>query len=533
MKNRLIKAITLSFLAVAGLASCGVGGKSFSMSEDKITMEQYQEYALDLDLHNLEAGDIDYAISDYSIASVADGVVTSKATGRATITASYGSQSYSCSLVVTGAKTGRALFTSQGSLTLEVGESQKIDVELREAGEVVEGAEIVFESSLPDAIEVSQDGLIQGKARGNGIISAYCVYRGQRLTKDIPVSVKKRTHAASDLSFMDDDHAGSSLTLYNGDAESLGFAEEEKVYRLHSEGGYPSRIFDSNAIDGNGPKADRLAFRIRFDAEPSDGTAFYLSESRRWEGNASLLTSNTGFLFYDYRGRPAESFRLSKTYLIVINLRKIGQAEAKDLGFAFLGAADAYVGGAVLGSEDYINETYGLTPPEELPDLNYVYAETGEGLELGVEPIEAFSPYWIGYSSGTSGDWDDSIYSQRIAIGGVNYATYREYAYLEMGVIFTDVDFRSIAVWTGGYALFVSPTMAITSTETSTILEDDLTIYQGGEAQETGTAFQANVPYVFKIRIQKDNLENEAFGIAANSATKDPIYLGDPNLTRF
>jgi len=535
MKNKNAILVSLGLLGLALSPSCSSSkSKDFSLEEQNVTMEQYQERPLKMHLQGLAASDLTYRTSDYSVASVNDGLLTSKSTGRATITVSYGEKSYSCSLVVTANRTGRALVAETDALSLLPGETKQLSISLKEAGQIVEGAHIVYESSLPEAIEVDENGLITAKKRGSGIVSAYCQYHGQNLTKDISVSVKEYAHQKASLAFMDATHSGSTLTPYEGDdKEDLGFAAGEDVYVLDSAGGYASRIFDASAFQNGTAIADCFAFRIRFEQAPTSGTSFYRSENRYWEGNEELLTSNTAFTFYDYRGRPVESLRLSKAYLCVINLRKISETDPLAMGFTFNGEARAYVGGAIFGSEDYLQDTYSLTPPEELPDLSYVYPENGSGLEVGTDTLPGIDKYWISYSSGTSAAWDDSIFENRVAIGGVTYAKYREYAFMQMDVIFTSVAFRSLAIWTGGYALMVSPNLVVTSSETETLESNDLIVSQGNNVVNQGTALQANEVYTFKIRIQKKNYENVAFGLSVNSQTKDPVYFANPNLTKF
>lgn len=44
---------------------------------------------------------------------------------------------------------------------------------------------------------------------------------------------------------------------------------------------------------------------------------------------------------------------------------------------------------------------------------------------------------------------------------------------------------------------------------------------------------KVNKVYTFRIRIQRDNLENVAFGLSVNSATADPVYLANPAFTDY
>ena len=54
-----------------------------------------------------------------------------------------------------------------------------------------------------------------------------------------------------------------------------------------------------------------------------------------------------------------------------------------------------------------------------------------------------------------------------------------------------------------------------------------------GEEDVTGTPLKVNKVYTFRIRIERDNLENVAFGRSVNSATADPVYLANPAFTDY
>lgn len=521
-------AVALSMGALLGGCSLNQT-KSFVLKDTSIQMEQYQEYTLQADLQNLTLQDVSWSTSEYSVASVKDGVVTSLATGRATISASYGGKSYSCALLVTATKVGRALSVSSSSFSLKTGEEATLTAVLKENG-AEKSASIVYESSKPEIASVDSSGKITALARGNAVISAFCVYEGQTFTKDVPVAVKEFKEKEIALSFMDASHPSSSLAPYEGDGTALGFDDGESVVTYTSAGDYASRIFASEAYTDGKATYDRLAFRIKFSEAPANGTAFYVNGTKKILTNAALVSQSTGFVFYDYRGRVADYLRLGKVYLAVVNLNKFSPTDATTMGFAFLQGTTAYLGKSYLASEDALVERFSLSEPEELPSLNFVYAETMTGLDAGVEKREDLDPYWVGHSSGTSASWDEAIWNERVTIGGIDYATYRNYAYYGMDLVFTNVDFREIIIWTGGYALRLKQGMVITSIN-GTYQEGDLFVYQNDVPLAFGTSFEVNKVYSFKIRIQKDNLENVSFGLSVNSASKDPIYFGNPLLS--
>lgn len=249
------------------------------------------------------------------------------------------------------------------------------------------------------------------------------------------------------------------------------------------------------------------------------------------------MTQDNCFLFYDGERKIAKSFDAAVLYTVVVNLKKAGNGVEKDgqkvyeYGFAFNAPATAYVGGAVLCSEDYFIDAYGFEPAQELPELNYIFAETGGGLDVGVAELDEFDKYWVTYSSGTSGAWDNAIWADRVAIGGVTFSNYRKYSYMRMDIMFTDVGFREIMIWTGGVAIKYSPQGIASSTE-GEVGEDDIRVYSG-EEDVTGAPLKVNKVYTFRIRIQRDNLENVAFGLSVNSATADPVYLANPAFTDY
>ena len=125
--------IVLSF----GFVGCtpadpGTGGPtnppSITLNKTERSMEIYSTYQLEATTENLEGVQIVWTSTDSSVASVDNnGLVTAKTDGVATITATAGEVSASCSIVVTNSHAVPQLLLNQPSLmTLPIGESFSI-----------------------------------------------------------------------------------------------------------------------------------------------------------------------------------------------------------------------------------------------------------------------------------------------------------------------------------------------------------------------------------------------------------------------
>lgn len=537
-KIRKILLLTALFFPFTSCESNASKNATFEVLESNIQMQRYEEYTIKTNIKNVDESQIKWSSSSLKVCSVKNGVITSLSTGRATITAKYKDSVYTTQVLVLANTTGRVLTVSQSNIVLNLGDETTITSTLKENGEAKD-AYIVYESSLPDVISVSSNGVIKALKRGGAIVSAYTVYKGQTFTKDIKVQSVSISSKATSFTLEDKNHTNTSLELVTNN-EELGFKGDELVYKYETNGGFTSRLFAENAYVNNSATADRLIFNIKFTEIPKKGTSLYLgyNENKAVKSNENLITSSSALLFYDYKGRIADYVRTSKIYTVVIDLNKNGSGYLKDsstiydYGFCFNDKALAYVSSPILCSEDYLYQSLEFEKNEELPALNMKYAETGQGLDLGVEKLPYFDKYWVGYSSGTSEEWADSIWNDRVIIGGLSYSKYRDYEYYLVDIVLTNTDFRNIIIWTGGYSLKLDGNSNVSSSE-GQVKENDLYIYQNDTLVPSGTKLNINTAYTFKIRIQKDNLENVAFGISINSATKDPIYFANPTFTNL
>ncbi|MDY5441711.1 MAG: Ig-like domain-containing protein [Candidatus Enteromonas sp.] len=509
------------------MASCQTRQGQFALNESNVSMSQYEEYALSCSYKGLDVSDVTWSSSDNTVVTVSEGVLTSCGVGRASITATYLESSYRCEVLVTRSTVGRALVVSESVITLDylLQEEKQVSATLKENGVELE-ANIVWESSDPSVVVVSSSGLVKSVGRGSAMISAFCMHKGQKFQKSILVKSVAYSSTALEFDFPEASHVGTSLTAYD-DTKTQYFPDGGEVYRYDSAGGAASRLFVDGAFDNGVPKNDRLVFQIKFDAVPTLPMHFMLGNAKNTIlANTSLATEHTSFLFFDYKGRIADGLRLTKNYYVVVNLNDI--SEGSEFGFYFEEATSCYVASPILCSDDYLFELKGFEKPYELPKLNYCYAESRIGLPLGDEKIEGINgSYWVMNTTG-SPVWDENAWENRVTIGGITYSEYRLFNYQCMNVMFPDPSFTQMVFWTGGYSFYIDTKLNKSSSETGTYQDDDLRVYEGERLLSVGEQLRANVDYTFKVRIQKKDTENVAFGINVISASTSPIYLSNP-----
>ncbi len=509
------------------VASCQTTQGEFSLNETSIQMTQYDEYALSCTYKGIVPSEVTWNSSNNAVATIHEGVVTSCGVGRATITAAFGDASYRCEVLVTRSTVGRALVLSESSVTLDylLREEKQVYATLKENGEEIP-ANIVWESADPNVVRVTDDGLLQSVGRGSAMVSAFCMHKGQKFQKSL--LVKSVSYSFQEAHFeLPEQGTGSSLTPYD-DSTTGYFADAKESFRYVSGGGESSRLFVSDCFENGKPKADRLVFQLKFETAPSAPLRVaYGSAGKSWIVDTSLRSGNSGFLLFDYKYRIAEGVRLAKNYYVVLNLNKFLDGET--FGFYFDEATTCYVSTPFLCSDDYLFEFKGFEKPYELPKLNYCYAESRLGLPLGDADIEGLDhPYWVMKPTG-SNSWTEEAWTNRVAIGGITYADYRKFNYEYMNVMFEDVNFNQVVFWTGGYAFRIDNRLNMSSTETGSFQADDFFVYQGDRQLKAGEALLPNVDYTFKVRIQKKDTENVAFGINVVSASDKNIYLSNPD----
>jgi hypothetical protein len=430
-------------------------------------------------------------------------------------------------------RVGRAFSVSETNVMLAVGESKQLTTTFKESGVVLEGLRVSWESSLPDIVSVDENGNVTALQRGTAIVSAYTCYKGQDFVKDVVVRSTVTKSQTTTLR-LEETETNATLTELGSEKTQYGFAENETAYKYVSDGSFSARLFADGAFtEDNVPTYDRLLFKLRFTKPLTQGMTLYLANYRKGvEALNSLVTKDNCFLFYDEQGNIAKTFDVNTTYLVAIDLTKTGNGIIKngslqyEYGVAFMEAAEAYVGGAVLCSEDYFLDTYQYEVAEPLPDFSCVYAENDFQLPTGIEPIDGFEKYWVFQSTGTEGSWDEKMWNDRVTVGGVHVKNYRKYEYMRIDMLFTSMNMRGLYFWNGGASFSYSPSGA------SSGEPGDISVFIG-EQDVTGRPLMAGQIYTFRIRIWRKDLENVAFGFHVNSPTADYIYLGNPMLTNY
>ncbi len=513
---------------------------SLSIGAYPENMNMYEEYQMEINSTGIDLSNILWTSSDTSVVTVKDGLITAVGSGTAIVTAIYKDFTHSGEIYVARNKVAHVLVASKESLTLSVGDEEKVTVSLKESGSVVDDANIVYESSDSEIVSVDQEGNVKALKRGNVIVSAYVCYKGHELVKDIPVRSAVMESKATTLALQDDSTSGNFLTEMNNEKTQFGFLETETAYHYVTNGGMSSRIFSNEAYkENNVANYDRLVFKIRFTQVPESGTVAYLANYKKGvKCDNKLISRDNCFLYYDENGNIANSFDVNTTYTVSIDLNKTGTGVIKggrivyEYGFAFSDAADAYVGAAILCSEDYASYALKLAIPEKLPNFTCMYAENYKVLDQGEEPIEGFEKYWYCYSTGTQAAWDELMWTNRITVGGVPYSKYKKYDYMRMDIMFTSVNMRSIFFWTGGDMYDYSPSGALS--KSNIIPGYDFTVFLG-DTDVTGQPLLVGKVYTFRIRITGKDLDYEttAYGFNINSPTADIVYVSNPMMTNY
>lgn len=162
-------------------------------------------------------------------------------------------------------------------------------------------------------------------------------------------------------------------------------------------------------------------------------------------------------------------------------------------------------------------------------DTKGLYIARGESADIG----EAEGKVTEGeYSQWHQINYMKDIWGERLVVGRKDIENvfaigpvYREYEYYGFDVVFNN-DVPKLIIWTGGYPIFVAgPDISAGDGQTYQVGDLDITTKEGESV--LGTQLVKDVAYTFKIRIQKDNLENAAFGIAVEGE-EGTFYIGNP-----
>ena len=177
-------------LSVIGFAACneepqnsGALGddivRSLSIDRDDISLDRYESTKLTVTMNNID-GEISWNSSDTGVVTVsADGTLQAQGDGAATITATMGEYSDTCSVIVENSGALPMLALTTRSLEIEKGSTFAIGASVSYKSLLCEGAEIFYSvTDGSDFIEVSSDGTVTANAVGEAKIFVTASWRG-------------------------------------------------------------------------------------------------------------------------------------------------------------------------------------------------------------------------------------------------------------------------------------------------------------------------------------------------------------------
>ena len=196
-----MKKLSLWFMAICLLicsafaVACGGKGKGdnsvatqeyVTLSKTSLSLEVYSQETLTVTT-NVD-GEIAWTTSDASIATVEGGVISACGVGNATITATAGKASATCTLTVTHLSSFPELVVSERNLALvEGGESITVSAEANYKGEKLE-CSFIWESANPDVATV-ENGKVTPVAIGTTTVMVKTECLGEILIQEIGVVV--------------------------------------------------------------------------------------------------------------------------------------------------------------------------------------------------------------------------------------------------------------------------------------------------------------------------------------------------------
>ena len=155
--------LATTFALLFGLASCEKPAPAVTLTLSPVTLQLKVG-----DMSTIEATgtatSIEWTSSDENVATVYHGVVTAKAIGSTTVTATSGNASAQCLVYVSGTD-GASLRISPPKVNLRKGETYQFTY-----GNTF-GLEMTWSSSDPSIVSVTQEGLVTALAPGNATIT--------------------------------------------------------------------------------------------------------------------------------------------------------------------------------------------------------------------------------------------------------------------------------------------------------------------------------------------------------------------------
>ena len=168
---------------------------------------------------------VEWTSSDTTVAEVNEGEIFALKAGNATITASAGGASATCSLTVYDSGAYPSMTLDKSSVNMKEGKKVSINPTMKYKNQVVEAA-YTYVSSDEDVVTVD-GGVMTGAGLGNAVVSVTGTYGNTSVTKDVSVTVTENVTFMLDKSFVelalddigDEYHKTATIvpTVYEGD----------------------------------------------------------------------------------------------------------------------------------------------------------------------------------------------------------------------------------------------------------------------------------------------------------------------------
>jgi len=532
-KNSLISFLLVFVTAFAMmLSACSKGGKTaLALNVLTLEMEQYEEEILTANKEGVE-----WTSSDPRTVRVDNGKLTSLKLGSATITASLNEETAECEVTVVPATKGRALLLDREDARLKVGEEVTVEASLKENGAPVE-AFVSWASDHPEIASVV-NGKITGVAEGTAKITASATYKGQNFVKDVAVAVAN--YRPAEFAVVDTKVA---VPLYDGDAEALGFAENDKVYAWTTNGsGWDDRIWDAG-VSAEKVEYELLVTEIKFTDVAAAGLLFWANGAPATvkfendfvgeQGTYDFSQDKEKVKLYDNTtGEESANYYLKtdRTYTLVVDMSDSGWIP---YSVGIFKGVTVYLANPTFCSKAYARSNF--------KKVNWPKEKVTAGLYFGqsdaaqnINPISKEFSTDAGFEKFYKFDYMSDAWGQRLQVAREDIPTefaikakYSEYEYYGFNISFADVnslaDISPIVVWTGGPACFISKDGTIKGEKEYEVQPLDLRLFKDGAAV-TGKPLESGVIYELRVKIKT---ANDAYGVAV-SGTNGSFYVGSP-----
>lgn len=171
MKNNLFLTV-LAALCMLSLGACKEDGpkvESITLNETSVALSPGETFQLTVTVSPEDAAydAVEWVSSNEAAATVADGVVTAVAEGKAVITASVGNVTASC-VVNVGPVLPESVVLDKSTLSLKVGEISQLTATVEPEGAKYE---LEWSSSDPSVATVDAEGKVTGVYYGNAVIT--------------------------------------------------------------------------------------------------------------------------------------------------------------------------------------------------------------------------------------------------------------------------------------------------------------------------------------------------------------------------